>query len=138
MTRKSKRQRIIRRAVVVAAIMIGGSMMGSQLMAQDARSCSASHGTVAAPMAQQFANVASAARAGNPSAMVEVAQMYRDGLGVTRDLILAQAWATLAASKGESVGTLRQTVASCLTADDLRKADAQVLALLQERDDEDL
>lgn len=136
MTKKSKRQRGMKRVALLAAIVIGGSTMGSQLRAQDVRSCGASHGTVAAPMAQQFENAASAALAGNPAAMVEVAQMYRDGLGVARDLILAQAWATLAATSGAFVGTLHQTVASCLSADDLRKADAQVLALLQERDDD--
>ncbi|NQV82045.1 MAG: SEL1-like repeat protein [Alphaproteobacteria bacterium] len=135
MTRRKKRQRMIRRSLFLALVAFGVSLIGSQLMAQDARSCNASHGTVAGVMAQQFETVASAARAGNPVAMIEVAQMYRDGLGVTRDLVLAQAWSSLASDRGAEVSKFHNSVSACLSRDEIRQAGAKVLALLQEEEE---
>ena len=125
---------MIRRSVFLGVIAFGVSLIGSQLMAQDARSCSASHGTVAGAMAQQFEAVVSAARAGNPAAMIEVAQMYRDGLSVERNLVLAQAWSSIAFDRGAEVSKFHNSVSACLSRDEIRQADAKVLALLQEEE----
>jgi len=137
MTQRQKRRRRLRRAAnAVAAITVFG-LIGTHMVAQSqAQSCEAGHRTVAAASSQQYEVVVSAARAGNPGAMVEVAQMYRDGLGVSRDLILAHAWTKLATQMGVSAPHLDRTIAGCLSQAELRRANAKVLALLQEDDQE--
>ena len=140
MTQRQKRRRRLRRianvVAAVAAVAVFG-LIGSQVVAQSqAQSCGAGHRTVAAASSQQYEIVVSAARAGNPGAMVEVAQMYRDGLGVSRDLILAHAWSKLATQMGVSAPHLDRTIAACLSQAEMRQANAKVLALLQEDDQE--
>ena len=137
MTRRQKRKRRIRRIAAAAAVAVVFGLGGTQVFAQSqAQSCRAGHRTVAAASSQQYEVVVSAARAGNPGAMVEVAQMYRDGLGVSRDLILAHAWSKLATQMGVSAPHLDRTIAGCLSQAELRQANAKVLALLQEDDQE--
>jgi TPR repeat protein len=77
-------------------------------------------GTSAAASSQQYEIVSSAACAGNPAAMVEVAQMCRDGLGVSRDLILAHAWSKLATQMGASATYLDRTIAVSLSKAEMR------------------
>lgn len=52
--------------------------------------------------------------------MVEVAQMCRDGLGVSRDLILAHAWSKLATQMGASATYLDRTIAVILSKAEMR------------------
>jgi TPR repeat protein len=96
------------------------------------------HGTVEAALSQQYEIVASATHAGNPAAMVEVAQMYRDGLGVSHDLILAHVCSKLTTQMGASVTYLDRKIAVCLCEAEMRQANAKVSALLQEDDLRDL
>ena len=137
MTQRRKRQRRFHRTANALAVAAVVGLIGTQVIAQSqAQSCEAGHGIVAAASSQQYQTAVSAARAGNPGAMAEVAQMYRDGLGVSRDLIFAHAWSKLAMQRGASAPNFERTIAGCLTQAELRKADAKVLALLQE-DDQD-
>jgi len=138
MTIRHKRRRRLRRAVTGIAAASVLALVTSQVVAQSlAQSCGAGHGTVAAASSQQYQVAVSAARAGNPGAMVEVAQMYRDGLGVSRDLVLAQAWSKLAVQKGASAAHVSRTISACLTQAEIRQANAKVLALLQNDEEED-
>lgn len=140
MTRRQRRQK--RRALLLrAAIVAGGialAMIAAPQLAHNAgaQSCGGWHGTVAAATPQQFAAVMSAAEAGNPQAMVEVGQMYRDGLGVERDLVKAHAWLRLAAYRGVSIGGAQRALAACLSDEQIHLSDAQVLAFLQQDEDE--
>lgn len=68
--------------------------------------------------------------------MVEVAQMYRDGLGVSHDLIIAHAWLKLTTQMEASETYLDRTIAACLCEVEIRQANAKVVALLQEDDQE--
>ena len=137
MTQRQKRQRRLRRTATAVAVATVFGLIGTQVVAQsEAHSCGAGRRTVAAASSQQYEIVVSAARAGNPGAMVEVAQMYRDGLGVSRDLILAHAWSKLATQMGASAPHLDRTIAACLSQAEMRQANAKVLALLQEDDQE--
>lgn len=137
MTIRRKKQQRLGRAISGVAAASVFALITSQVVAQSqAQSCGAGHGTVAAASSQQYQAAVSAARAGNPSAMVEVAQMYRDGLGVARNLVLAQAWSDLATQNGAAATHVSQTISGCLTQAELRLANAKVLALLQDDEEE--
>jgi hypothetical protein len=93
MTTRHKRQRRLWRALSGVAAVSILALLATQVVTQsEAQSCGAGHRTVAAASSQQYVVAVSAAHAGNPEAMIEVAQMYRDGLGVERDLVVAHAW----------------------------------------------
>ncbi len=135
MTRRARKRRTLRRALLGSAFISAMAVMGTQLaQSAGAQTCAVAHGTVAGASAQQFETVVSAASAGNSQAMIEVGHMYRDGLGVERDLVQARAWLTFAAYKGAAVGDINKQVAACLSEDERRRADARFFALLQEEE----
>jgi len=136
MTRRARKRRLFRRALLGGAFLSAMAVIGTQLaQGAGAQACSASHGTVAGPSAQQFESLVSAAHAGNSQAMIEVGHMYRDGLGVERDLVQARAWLTFAAYMGAAVADANKQIGACLTLDERRLADARFFALLQEEEE---
>lgn len=64
----------------------------------------------------------SAALAASVPAQVELANLYRRGLGVAPDLVQAYAWLNLAAAKRSSAAVQRDEVAICLDSTDRLKA----------------
>lgn len=115
----------------------GVALLGTQIaLGANGQSCSPSHGTVAAASAQQFDTLVSAAEAGNTDAMVEVGYMYRDGLGVERNLVRAHAWLSFAAHKGAAVGLSRREVSACMSPEEIRLSDAQFFSFLQRQEED--
>jgi TPR repeat protein len=137
MTRRGRKRRALRRALVGTMLATCIALLGTQIaLGANGQSCSTSHGTVAAASAQQFDTLVSAAQAGNTDAMVEVGYMYRDGLGVERNLVRAHAWLSFAAYKGAPVGVSRREVSACMSPEEIRLSDAQFFSFLQ-REEED-
>ncbi len=74
--------------------------------------------------------IRTAAETGDPDGMLELGRLYRDGVGMPRDPVLAYVWFNRAAAALQVDAVRhRADVARGLTADQLKEAQAQSLAL---------
>nr|WP_248281576.1 tetratricopeptide repeat protein [Aromatoleum petrolei] len=74
--------------------------------------------------------IRTAAERGHPDGMLELGRLYRDGVGMSRDPVLAYVWFNRAAAALQVDAVRhRADVARGLTADQLKEAQAQSLAL---------